>query len=66
MGTTWEWVAGDEALAPLWAAVHDRLCAGTDPAAVASVRVTGLPPAGVACCGRGWTTRADCVVARPR
>ncbi|MFJ3975888.1 TIGR02679 domain-containing protein [Streptomyces sp. NPDC090021] len=53
MGTTWEWVAGDEALSPLWAAVHDRLCAGTDPAALASVRVTGLPPAGVAAL-RAW------------
>lgn len=53
MGTTWEWVAGDEALAPLWAAVHDRLCAGTDPAAMASVRVAGLPPAGVAAL-RAW------------
>lgn len=53
MGTTWEWVADDEALAPLWAAVHDRLCAGTDPAAMASVRVTGLPPAGVAAL-RAW------------
>lgn len=53
MSTTWEWVAGDEALAPLWAAVHDRLCAGTDPAAMASVRVTGLPPAGIAAL-RAW------------
>jgi uncharacterized protein (TIGR02679 family) len=53
MATSWEWVAGDEALAPLWAAVHDRLCAGTDPAAMASVRVSGLPPAGVAAL-RAW------------
>lgn len=53
MDTAWEWVAADEALAPLWAAVHNRLCAGTDPAAMASVRVTGLPSAGVAAL-RAW------------
>lgn len=53
MSPSWEWVARDEALAPLWAAVHKRLCSGTDPGGLASVRVSGLPPAGIAAL-RAW------------
>ncbi|MEU1377404.1 TIGR02679 domain-containing protein [Streptomyces triculaminicus] len=57
MGASWEWVARDEALAPLWAAVHQRLCGGTDPRGLASVRVSGLPPAGIAAL-RAWLDNA--------
>jgi uncharacterized protein (TIGR02679 family) len=52
-------VTGDADLAPLWAAIHDRLCSGADPASIATVRVAGLPAAGVATL-RSWldtTTR---------
>lgn len=52
-------IAHDPDLAPLWAAIHDRLCSGQDPDAIAAVRVTGLSPAGIATL-RSWldtTTR---------
>jgi len=46
-------VVDDSELAPLWAVIHDRLCAGHDPASIASVKVPGLSPAGVATL-RSW------------
>ena len=46
-------LAGDPELAPLWAVIHDRLCAGGEPESIASVRVPGLPPPGVAAL-RSW------------
>ena len=46
-------VTGDPELAPLWAAIHDRLCAGRDPASIMRVRVADLSPAGVATL-RSW------------
>lgn len=41
-------LAGDADLRLLWQAVHERLCAGTEPAELATVTVTGLPAGGVA------------------
>jgi hypothetical protein len=41
-------LADDESLAPLWQAVYARLCAGEAAEAIATVRVPGLPRAGVA------------------
>lgn len=52
-------LARDTDLQPLWSAVHDRLCAGSEPARLATVRVAGLPAGGVAVL-RAWldtTTR---------
>jgi hypothetical protein len=46
-------VADDPELAPLWAVLHDRLCAGHEPEAIASVRVPALSPQGVATL-RSW------------
>ncbi|MER5459058.1 TIGR02679 domain-containing protein, partial [Micromonospora sp. NPDC002389] len=46
-------LADDPDLAPLWQAVHGRLCAGEDPAAVTTVRVRGLSRTGVAAL-RSW------------
>lgn len=41
-------LAGDTDLRPLWEAVHERLCAGFEPAQLATVKVVGLPTAGTA------------------
>lgn len=41
-------LAGDRDLRPLWEAVHDRLCSGSEPAELATVKVTDLPAGGVA------------------
>ncbi len=41
-------LAEDADLRALWEAVHDRLCAGTDPTQLATVRVSRLPAAGIA------------------
>jgi uncharacterized protein (TIGR02679 family) len=41
-------LAGDADLRPLWEAVHTRLCAGSDPAQLATVTVTGMSAGGVA------------------
>ncbi|TQM85472.1 uncharacterized protein (TIGR02679 family) [Saccharothrix saharensis] len=46
-------LAADRDLTPLWAAVHKRLCAGRQPAAIASVRVEGLSSGGLATL-RAW------------
>ncbi len=46
-------IADDSELAPLWAVIHDRLCAGHDPVSIASVRVPDLSPTGVATL-RSW------------
>ncbi|MFI0941352.1 DUF2399 domain-containing protein [Streptomyces sp. NPDC021020] len=58
MGGSWQWVAADAELAPLWEAVHDRLCGGTVPASLASVRVPGLGAAAVAAL-RSWLDSAQ-------
>lgn len=42
------YLAADVDLRPLWRAVHGRLCAGTSPEAINSVRVPALSTAGVA------------------
>ena len=41
-------LADDEALAPLWHAVHARLCVGEAPEKLTTVRVAGLPRSGIA------------------
>jgi uncharacterized protein (TIGR02679 family) len=41
-------LASDVDLRPLWKAVHKRLCAGDDPAQLATVKVPDLPAGGVA------------------
>jgi uncharacterized protein (TIGR02679 family) len=41
-------LAEDADLRALWEAVHDRLCAGTDPTQLATVTVSRLPAAGIA------------------
>jgi hypothetical protein len=41
-------VTRDPELAPLWAGIHDRLCAGYDPGSIIRVHVRGLSLAGVA------------------
>ncbi|WP_196812221.1 TIGR02679 domain-containing protein [Nocardia sp. CNY236] len=41
-------LATDPDLLPLWEAVHERLCAGAEPARLATVTVAGMPPGGVA------------------
>lgn len=41
-------LADDVDLLALWEAVHERLCAGTDPARIATVTVVGMPARGVA------------------
>ena len=46
-------LAGDPELAPLWAVIHDRLCVGREPESMASVKVPGLSPPGVAAL-RSW------------
>lgn len=46
-------ITQDPSLAPLWAAIHERLCAGHEPASLARVQVTGLSPAGIATL-RSW------------
>ncbi|MFE4674266.1 DUF2399 domain-containing protein [Streptomyces sp. NPDC056723] len=46
-------LAGDPDLVPLWQAVHDRLAAGTDPAAIVTVTVPDLP-AGATAALRSW------------
>jgi uncharacterized protein (TIGR02679 family) len=46
-------LAGDPDLAPLWAVIHERLCAGHEPGSIASVKVPGLSPPGVAAL-RSW------------
>jgi uncharacterized protein (TIGR02679 family) len=46
-------ITQDPDLAPLWAAIHERLCAGHEPASLARVQVTGLSPAGIATL-RSW------------
>lgn len=46
-------LAGDPELAPLWAIIHERLCAGHEPNSIASVKVPGLSPPGVAAL-RSW------------
>lgn len=59
MSTDLSFVADDSELRPLWTAVHQRLCSGQDPTAIAVVRVPGLSMAGVATL-RSWldtTTR---------
>jgi uncharacterized protein (TIGR02679 family) len=48
MATDLIYLANDTDLKPLWDAVHDRLCAGASPEALATVRVTGLNRAGLA------------------
>lgn len=52
-------IADDPDLAPLWGAVHERLCSGQAPEAIAAVQVPNLTPAGTATL-RSWldtTTR---------
>lgn len=46
-------LARDPELAPLWVVLHERLCAGRDPDSIASVKVPGLSPPGVAAL-RSW------------
>ena len=46
-------IADDPDLAPLWTAIHDRLCSGQAPETIAAVRVPTLPPAGIATL-RSW------------
>lgn len=46
-------VTGDLELAPLWAAIHDRLCAGHDPGSITTVHVRNLSLSGVATL-RSW------------
>lgn len=46
-------LAGDPELAPLWAVIHERLCAGHEPGSIASVKVPALSPPGVAAL-RSW------------
>jgi uncharacterized protein (TIGR02679 family) len=46
-------LAGDSELAPLWTVIHERLCAGHEPESIASVKVQGLSPPGVAAL-RSW------------
>ncbi|MEU5273288.1 TIGR02679 domain-containing protein [Streptomyces hygroscopicus] len=46
-------IADDPDLAPLWTAVHDRLCSGQAPETIAAVRVPKLTPAGIATL-RSW------------
>ena len=41
-------VTQDPELAPLWTAIHDRLCAGYDPSSITRVHVPGLSLTGVA------------------
>jgi uncharacterized protein (TIGR02679 family) len=41
-------IADDEELAPLWAALHERLCTGQAAQSISRVRVEGLSSAGVA------------------
>ncbi|SDW30596.1 TIGR02679 family protein [Amycolatopsis xylanica] len=41
-------LAHDDDLRPLWAAVHKRLCSGTEPTQLATVLVNGLPTGGIA------------------
>lgn len=41
-------LAGDGDLRLLWEAVHDRLCSGSEPTQLATVKVIGLPAEGVA------------------
>ncbi|QID39823.1 DUF2399 domain-containing protein [Streptomyces albus] len=46
-------IADDPDLAPLWTAIHDRLCSGQTPESIAAVRVPELNPAGIATL-RAW------------
>jgi uncharacterized protein (TIGR02679 family) len=46
-------LARDPELAPLWAVIHGRLCAGHEPDSIASVKVPGLSPPAVAAL-RSW------------
>ena len=46
-------IADDPDLAPLWTAIHDRLCSGQTPETIAAVRVPELNPAGIATL-RAW------------
>lgn len=41
-------LASDVDLLPLWRTVHEKLCAGTEPARLATIMVTDMPPGGVA------------------
>lgn len=50
-------LADDPELAPLWAVIHERLCAGHEPDSIASVKVPGLSPPGVAAL-RSWLDRS--------
>ena len=50
-------LADDPELAPLWAVIHERLCAGHEPESIASVKVPGLSPPGVAAL-RSWLDRS--------
>ncbi|WP_218021633.1 TIGR02679 domain-containing protein [Nocardia acidivorans] len=46
-------LADDADLLPLWEAVHERLCAGTKPARIATITVSNMPAGGVAVL-RNW------------
>ena len=46
-------LARDPDLAPLWVAVHRRLCSGAQPTTISAIRVEGLSPNGIAVL-RSW------------
>ncbi|MEU0541211.1 TIGR02679 domain-containing protein [Nocardia sp. NPDC005978] len=46
-------LADDADLLPLWEAVHERLCAGSKPARIATITVSNMPAGGVAVL-RNW------------
>lgn len=48
MPTELTYLAADSDLHPLWQAIHDRLCAGTTPETLTTVRVTDMNHAGLA------------------
>ncbi len=41
-------LSNDSDLLPLWHSVHEKLCAGVQPARIATIMVAGMPPGGVA------------------
>ncbi|RJQ86637.1 DUF2399 domain-containing protein [Amycolatopsis panacis] len=53
MPTRRDELARDPDLAPLWVAVHRRLCSGAQPATISAIRVEGLSPNGIAVL-RSW------------
>jgi uncharacterized protein (TIGR02679 family) len=48
MSHTADPIVHDPEFAPLWAAIHERLCAGADPAQIATLRVRGLSRVAIA------------------